>query len=150
MKNKLTALPGLQAAAALYLARTSEAKVFCADANRTVVPDASCDGVEAPGQFFVFGQDVADISPGNQVKPEISIYDASDVILRQNAKYPPPPAPPRVPAPQKSRSLVLRDDDDDWECDSDDVDIWNPYYPYTGRRPIIGYFGRGVARSVVS
>ncbi|KAK1563962.1 uncharacterized protein LY79DRAFT_496403, partial [Colletotrichum navitas] len=114
MKNKLAALPGLQAAAALYLARASEAKVFCADTNRTVVPDANCAGAETSGQFFVFGKDVTDMAPGTQVEPDINIYDASDAIMRQNARFPPPP---RAPAPQKSGSLVLRDDD--YYCDQD-------------------------------
>ncbi|KAK2054304.1 hypothetical protein LY76DRAFT_580265 [Colletotrichum caudatum] len=147
MKNKLAALPGLQAAAALYLARTSEAKVFCADANRTVVPDENCVGDEAPGQFFVFGADVADMAPGAQVGPGTDVYDASDVIMRQNARFPPPqPPPPPAPAPQMSGSLVLRDDDDDdYYCDRDDdyyhrsssVTVWY----------VIGYFGRGSSAS---
>ncbi|KAK2015729.1 hypothetical protein LZ32DRAFT_670938 [Colletotrichum eremochloae] len=142
MKNKLTTLPGLQAAAALYLARTSEAKVFCADANRTVVPDASCVDVETSGQFFVFGKNVTDIALDTQVEPEINIYDASDVVLRQNAKYPPPP---NAPAPQKSRSLVLRDDDDeDYVCDSDAPGQFS-YTPVGGRGRVvvIGLYGRG-------
>ncbi|KAK2028955.1 hypothetical protein LX32DRAFT_652673 [Colletotrichum zoysiae] len=145
MKNKLAALPGLQAAAALYLARTSEARVFCADANRTVVPDANCAGADTPGQFFVFGKDVADVAPGTQVEPGINIYDASDAIMRQNARFPPPspPPPPRVPAPQKPGSLVLRDDDDDYYCDQDD-NYYHPYYAF-GPRYIVGYYGRGIS-----
>ncbi|KAK1969815.1 hypothetical protein LY78DRAFT_320620 [Colletotrichum sublineola] len=141
MKNKLTTLPGLQAAAALYLARTSEAKVFCADANRTVVPNTSCVDVETSGQFFVFGKNVTDIALHTQVEPEINIYDASDVVLRQNAKYPPPP---NAPAPQKSRSLVLRDNDEDYVCDSDAPGQFS-YTPVggRGRLVVIGLYGRG-------
>ncbi|KAK2044244.1 hypothetical protein LZ31DRAFT_542062 [Colletotrichum somersetense] len=146
MKNRLAALPGLQAAAALYLARTSEAKVFCADANRTVVPDANCVDADTSGQFFVFGKDVTDVAPGTQVEPGINIYDASDAIMRQNAKFPPPQ---RASAPQKSGSLVLRDDDDDddddWYCDQDDHD----YHPGTSPAVwwVIGYYGRGSSSS---
>ncbi|EFQ35901.1 hypothetical protein CGRA01v4_14030 [Colletotrichum graminicola] len=145
MKSRHAALPGLQAAAALYLARTSEAKIFCADANRTVVPEANCDNVQALKEFFVFGKDVTDIAPGTQVEPETHIYDASDVIMRQNAKYPPPS---NASPPLKPRTLQSRDD---WVCDTDSPDFVNVLVlGYMTRRPwwgpagtTIGVFGRG-------
>ncbi|KAK1974700.1 hypothetical protein LZ30DRAFT_739716 [Colletotrichum cereale] len=139
MKSKRSALPGLQAAAALYLARTSEAKVFCAGADRAVVPDESCKGAQTPGQFFVFDKNVTDIALGTQVEPEIGIYDASDVVLRQNAKYPPPS---NAPAPQTARSLVARG----WDCDKDAIAVGvivGATGAVIGGAVIIGYFGRG-------
>ncbi|WQF87574.1 hypothetical protein CDEST_12588 [Colletotrichum destructivum] len=138
MRRKHTTLPGLQAAAALYLARASEAKVFCADSSRTVVPDASCQGVETPGRFFVFNKDVADMVPNTRVGPEIDMYDASDVITRQNAEYPPPPQ--SAATSPSTGSLDLRDNG--WYCDADEPGIGRPNGGGTGTI-VIGYFGRG-------
>ncbi|TKW51687.1 hypothetical protein CTA1_2821 [Colletotrichum tanaceti] len=117
MKGRLGILPGLQTAAALYLARAAEAKVFCADSGRNVVPEANCQGVETPGQFFVFGKDVASMAPNARVEPDIDIYDASDVIMRQNARFPPPRSPPTTP--QNTGRLEVRHT---YNCDTDDDD----------------------------
>ncbi|KAK6215085.1 hypothetical protein QIS74_08104 [Colletotrichum tabaci] len=138
MRRKHATLPGLQAAAALYLARASEAKVFCADSSRTVVPDASCQGVETPGQFFVFNKDVADMAPNTRVEPEIDMYDASDVIMRQNAEDPPPPR--SATTSPSTGSLDLRDDV--WYCDVDAPGIGSSHGGGTGVI-VVGYFGRG-------
>ncbi|WQF89248.1 hypothetical protein CDEST_14262 [Colletotrichum destructivum] len=123
-RRNLAALPGLQAAAALYLARASEAKVFCADTN--VVSDASCQGAHTSDQFF---------AADTQVDPDV--YDASNAIMR---KYPPPTQ--GASAPQSFRSLQLRQDD--WYCDTDGSGV--------GRAGgngaiIVGYFGRGTGSS---
>ncbi|TQN63577.1 hypothetical protein CSHISOI_11840, partial [Colletotrichum shisoi] len=137
----------LQTAAALYLARASEAKVFCADSSRTVVPDASCQGVETPGRFFVFNKDVADMPPNTRVGPEIAMHDASNAITRQNAEYPPPPPPP--PPPQSAATSpstgILELRDNGWYCDFDKPGIGASRGVDRGGMAVfvIGYFGRG-------
>ncbi|GKT44767.1 uncharacterized protein ColSpa_04948 [Colletotrichum spaethianum] len=90
MKSQHIALPGLQAAAIAFLAaRTTEAKVFCANANNEVVVDISCDGKHPAGSFFRFSSELESLPVGSIIDANTEKYDAADVIDRQNAQFPP-------------------------------------------------------------
>ncbi|KAI3535863.1 hypothetical protein CSPX01_11201 [Colletotrichum filicis] len=95
MKSQHIALPGLQAAAPAFLgARSVSAaagKVFCADANNKVVADTKCavGQAPAPNTFFMFNSE-ADHPVGSAVdESKVDLYDAADMIERQNARFPP-------------------------------------------------------------
>ncbi|KAK1959636.1 hypothetical protein LY78DRAFT_725404 [Colletotrichum sublineola] len=51
MRTSPLALPGLQLAAAAYLAATAEAKLQCTDASGAIVPQSNCEGSSLSNAF---------------------------------------------------------------------------------------------------
>ncbi|OLN85003.1 hypothetical protein CCHL11_03897 [Colletotrichum chlorophyti] len=90
MKGRHIALPGLQGVAmALLAARGAQAKVFCADKNNVVVADTDCDGKAPVNTFFMFNSE-AEHAVGSVIDDaEIDKHDSTDVVDRQNARFPP-------------------------------------------------------------
>ncbi|KAJ0327472.1 hypothetical protein COL5a_005851 [Colletotrichum fioriniae] len=94
MKSQHITLPGLQTAALAFLSArgASAGKVFCADTNNKVVADTNCavgKAAPAPNTFFMFNSE-AEHPVGSTVdERQADLYDAADMIERQNARFPP-------------------------------------------------------------
>ncbi|KAK1714984.1 hypothetical protein CaCOL14_006117 [Colletotrichum acutatum] len=99
MKSQHIALPGLQAAALAFLgarsasaaaAAAAAAKVFCAGANNKVVADTNCAISQAPAPNTFMFNSKAEHPVGSTVdESKVDLYDAADMIGRQNARFPP-------------------------------------------------------------
>ncbi|TEA16808.1 hypothetical protein C8034_v000811 [Colletotrichum sidae] len=90
MKNQHVTLSGLQVAAATFLAaRAAQAgKVFCADANNKVVPDAKCDGTAPPETFFMFSSE-QELAAGSTIDANTStLHDSSEAFRYRHAVFP--------------------------------------------------------------